>query len=260
MKTIFLLLIISTSSFGEVLVYQNNFDSVESLRDWKLEGNGKVKIKEGALSLKSIFWKKTHKYYLQHRNTQTGIIKKRKLDKKIKNLKWLSGKSSSYGHIVFWNKSELPKNYKLTYDFKSESEIGLFILFFNAKSKNGKDIFDSSLKSRNGKFSQYVNGDINNYHISYHAKNYGVVRGMSNLRKNSGFKLASSGEDVAAMNSKKWLKIELIKQGSHITFSVDGEVVIEHKDKENVYHNGKVGFRHMLQGNGLYDNLKIYEL
>jgi hypothetical protein len=58
------------------------------------------------------------------------------------------------GHMVLWNKHETPENYIVEFDLKHNSPLGLFILFFSAQGEQGKNLFDPSLSTRNGVFSQ----------------------------------------------------------------------------------------------------------
>ncbi|MHC4511400.1 MAG: DUF1961 family protein, partial [Planctomycetota bacterium] len=104
---------------------------------------------------------------------------------------------------------------------------GLNIVFFNARGINGESIFDPTLQERNGVFKQYHSGDLNNYHVSYWAGD----RGFSNLRKNRGFHLVSSGKDyIIAGDPNAFQTVQIYKRAEKIRVTVDGLVAVAFDD------------------------------
>jgi hypothetical protein len=137
-------------------VYESSFDNQAVLDDWRLEGGKRMSIAEGNLVLES------------------------------------QPTDDDRNHLVCWLAKEVPADFLLEFSVRPQNrKKGLNIVFFNARGINGESIFDPTLQERNGVFKQYHSGDLNNYHVSYWAGD----RGFSNLRKNRGFHLVSSGKD-----------------------------------------------------------------
>src|SRR5690606_5091634 len=112
------------------------FDDPAVLQDWKLEGGQRMYIEDGHLVLES------------DRETTRS-----------------TGKAN---HLVCWLTKEMPADFLLEFTVCPEKrDRGLNIVFFNARGRGGKSIFDSALSPRDGTFAQYHSGDLDNYHISY---------------------------------------------------------------------------------------------
>jgi len=209
-------------------VYETSFDDEAVLRDWRLEGGKQMSIVEGKLVLQS------------------------------------EPTSDDQNHLVCWLTKEVPADFLLEFTVRPQnSEQGLNIVFFNARGVNGKSIFDPSLQKRNGIFKQYHSGDLNNYHVSYWA----AERGFSNLRKNRGFHLVSSGKDyIIAGDPDAFQTVQIYKRGGKIRVMVDGLVAVAFDDDGKTFgpiheHSGWIGLRQM--GHTLrceYGHLKIYRL
>jgi len=167
------------------------------------------------------------------------------------------------GHFVFWTPPGLPENFIAEFDFQAISDKGLCIMLFAAEGKNGKDIFDSSLKGRDGHFGGYIRGDINCYHISYYANiptNPGRI--TSNLRKNAGFYLVANGPPGVPMNSKEVHKVVLARKDGRIQLGVDGETIIDWQDDGvkygPVHGKGHFALRQMKWMKARYNNFKLF--
>jgi len=209
-------------------VYETSFDHEAVLRDWRLEGGKRMSIAEGNLVLES------------------------------------QPTSDDRNHLVCWLTKEVPADFLLEFTVRPQDrKQGLNIVFFNARGLNGKSIFDPSLQKRNGIFKQYHSGDLNNYHVSYWAGD----RGFSNLRKNRGFHLVSSGKDyIVAGNPNAFQTVHIYKRGGNIRVMVDGLVAVAFGDDGKTFgpvhkHSGWIGLRQM--GHTLrceYGHLKIYGL
>lgn len=209
-------------------VYETSFDDEAVLRDWRLEGGKQMSIAEGKLVLQS------------------------------------EPTSDDRNHLVCWLTEEVPADFLLEFTVRPQNrKQGLNIVFFNARGVNGKSIFDPSLQKRNGIFKQYHSGDLNNYHVSYWA----AERGFSNLRKNRGFDLVSSGKDyIIAGDPDAFQTVQIYKRGGKIRVMVDGLVAVAFDDDGKKFgpiheHSGWIGLRQM--GHTLrceYRHLKIYRL
>ncbi len=169
------------------------------------------------------------------------------------------------GHFVFWAPPKLPADFIAEFDFQAISDQGLCILLFAAEGKNGEDIFDPSLKKRDGHFGGYIRGDINCQHISYYANiptNPGRI--TSNLRKNAGFYLVSNGPPGVPMNSKDVHKIVLVRKDGRVMLGVDGATIIDWQDDGVKYGpvlgNGHFALRQMKWMKARYQNFRLYSV
>jgi acetyl esterase/lipase len=167
-------------------------------------------------------------------------------------------------HLVCWLAKEVSADFLLEFTVRPQDrKKGLNIVFFNARGVKGKSIFDPSLQERNGVFKQYHSGDLNNYHVSYWAGD----RGFSNLRKNHGFHLVSSGNDyIITGEPNAFQTVRIYKRAEKIRVTVDGLVAVAFDDDGKTFgpvhkHSGWIGLRQM--GHTLrceYGHVKIYGL
>jgi len=209
-------------------MYETSFDDEVVLRDWLLEGGKQMSIANGNLVLQS------------------------------------QPTSNDRNHLVCWLTKVVPADFLLEFTVRpKDRKQGLNIVFFNARGVNGKSIFDPSLQKRNGIFKQYHSGDLNNYHVSYWA----AERGFSNLRKNRGFHLVSSGKDyIVAGEPDVFQTVQIYKRGGKIRVMINGLVAVAFDDDGETFgpiheHSGWIGLRQM--GHTLrceYGHLKIYRL
>jgi hypothetical protein len=151
----------------------------------------------------------------------------------------------------------------IEYDFSPASEQGLCILFFCARGSDGRDLFDPSLAERTGRFSQYVNGDIETYHCSYY-RNRGGETGVCNLRKDPGMPLLGVGTDPIPPRPGGTHHIALWKKEDRIRLIIDGKLVIDAVDEIDIFGpphaGGKMGLRHMAPTEAHYDSLEVRSL
>jgi len=169
------------------------------------------------------------------------------------------------GHFVFWTPGIQPENFVAEWDFQAMSDMGLCIAIFTAMGQKGENIFDPSLKPRDGHFGGYIRGDINCYHISYYANiptNPGRI--VSNLRKNHGFYLVSNGPPGVPGGSKDVHKVTLVKNNGNIKLGVDGKTIIDWQDDGKkygpVHGKGSLALRQMKWMKARYRNFKIWEV
>lgn len=207
------------------LLYANTLASESELSDWKMEGEGKVEFGNGWMRMFS---------------------------------------PNEKGHHVFWCPLDFPENFIAEWEVQNiETDAGLCIVFFAAQGLKGEDIFDASLPKRDGTFTQYTKGALNNYHISYYANPKNEPdREIANLRKNKGFHKVQSDNPGIAVNSIAVHKIQLIKYGGRILLNIDGRSVIDWTDDGeslgNILGSGKIGFRQMKWTHFAYRNFSVW--
>ncbi len=226
-------------------VYESSFEDPSEERHWSLEGGDHMNIKDGHLEL----WTTSPKAF----------------DKRGKRIEFdEESEEPKASHLVCWLKKEIPADFLLEFTIRPRDPMeGLGIVFFAARGVNGESIFDDGLQERTGRFSQYINGDINNYHVSYWAGG----RGSANMRKNAGFRLVSIGKDlVADFGPPEFKTVRVYKRGGQIRVIVNDVVSVEFDDPEDAYgkpwtHSGWIGLRHMAHaGYAEYGHIKVWPL
>lgn len=214
------------------LLYQSSFDSPESVADWVMEGPGEIAFDKG--------WMEMHS-------------------------------PDEQGHHVFWCPEDFPDSFIARWDAQNlDPEAGLVIVFFAALGIDGQDIFSPDLPERDGTFTQYTEGEIKSYHISYYANAaHNPGRGHANLRKNNTFSLLQKGEIGIPADSMQEYEITLVKEGDRIRLYIDDRKVIDYTDNTPVVDGvdtgsalggGKIGFRQMKWTHFRYKNFRVYAL
>ena len=204
------------------LLYEKSFADAANMDGWRMEGEAKTEYKDGWMFMQS---------------------------------------PSEASHNVYWCLETFPANFIAEWEVQNHHpESGLCIIFFAAAGMNGEDVFDSSLKPRNGIFKQYTKGDINNYHISYYANTPTQKdRPFSHLRKNKGFKKVQVGKPGIPAASSDIHKLKLIKQNGRIQLFLDDKAIIDWTD-DNPLESGKIGFRQMKWTQFAYRNFKVWSV
>lgn len=210
-------------------IYARALTAPGDIAGWKLEGPGIVEFRDGWMQMKS------------------------------------QRPDGPQGHLVNWCPENFPDRFMAEWDFELLAEKGLCILFFAANGQGQRDLFDPSLKPRQGVFDQYTNGDIDCYHISYFANTPNEPRRVANLRKNAGFYLISNGPvGVPKVTLGEAHHALLIKDGAHVQMAVDGHKIIDYTDDGQragpVWGAGKIGFRQMQWTSARYRNFAVYNL
>ena len=209
------------------LFYENKFSNSSDIKDWLLEGEAEVLIKDNWLEMYS---------------------------------------PDQKAHHVFWCPKELPSNFMAEWELQNlNPDAGLCIVFFAAKGVDGKDVMHPSLKKRTGVFRQYTQSDLNNYHISYYANNPKKPnRPFAHIRKNKGFVTVQYGEQGIPAASTFVHKVNLVKKENQITMTIDGREIINWKDDEKKYglvlQEGKFAFRQMQWSHFRYRNFKVWNI
>jgi hypothetical protein len=211
---------------GKVL-YHNDLSCEADIAGWVMEGPGKISFVDRALKMES---------------------------------------PNEEFHHVFWCPEDFPGSFIAEWTVQNlKPEAGLLIVFFAAKGLKGEDLFDSSLKARDGNFTGYTRGDIRNYHISYYANGRNEPgRLNANLRKNKGFNFVQKGRDGIPVDSADEHKVTLAKAGNHVVMFIDGREIINWTDSGkiggSIHNDGKIGFRQMKWSHFLYRDFTVYEL
>jgi Domain of unknown function (DUF1961) len=183
------------------------------------------------------------------------------------NNSWMKMESPSEEfHHVFWCSQDFPEDFMAEWYIRNlQTDAGLLIVFFAAQGLNGEDLFSSSLSTRDGTFTDYTRGDMQNYHISYYANaNDDPGRETTNLRKNKGFNLVQEGRKGVPITSKAIHRITLVKNQNQIVLFVDGREVINWIDKGTIdgdaHGKGKIGFRQMKWSCFEYQNITVWSI
>jgi hypothetical protein len=164
-------------------------------------------------------------------------------------------------HMVLWNRQTFPKDFVAEWEFTPNEVAGLCIVFFSAAGVGGEDVFDDALAPRDGTFVQYINGDINCYHISYFRNTCGRSPNCA-LRKNVGFWRASAGYDWIPLEAGVTSRLTLVKRGAHLQFAVNDRISIDWVDdgvtRGPILGAGKIGLRQMMTTDGWYDSFRVW--
>ena len=215
-------------------IYENRLSCQEDLTGFVLEGDARVTFPNGRLCL------------------ENGMDPS-------------NGQRANY---VLWCPEEFPSDVLIEWEFMPVREPGLAMLFFAAKGKEGRDLFDESLQRRTGEYVQYHHGDINAFHVSYFRRKEPEERAFHtcNLRKSYGFYLVAQGADPIpdADEAMRPYTMAVLKRGNKVSFFVDGLAIFTFEDDGNTYgpllSGGRIGFRQLAPMVGEYGNLKVYEL
>ena len=218
------------SKFGvktDKLIYQSAMDSAASVKDWVMEGPGHLKFSDGWMEMRS---------------------------------------PNEEMHHVYWCPETLPSDFMAQWEMQNlHLEAGLCIVFFAATGLEGEDVMDSSLPKRDGKFSQYNNGVLKNYHISYYAHNpKSPARAVARLRKNPGKNIVNEGPPGINVESDRAHKVTLIKNEAHIRLFIDDRLIIDWIDDGKINDGplgrGKIALRQMQWTHFRYRNFKVWSL
>lgn len=216
----------TTYEKGELL-YGNKLVDSTTVREWVMEGPGKLAFKNG----------------------------------------WMEMYAEQQGwHHVLWCPETFPDSFIAEWEVQNlHTDAGLLIVFFAATGMNAEDLFDSTLPPREGTFKYYTKDEINCYHISYYTNNpKNPARELAHLRKNSGFELVQMGLEGIPKRSPTVHRAQLVKDGNHICFSIDGRKVIDWTDGGKTLGPalgaGKIGFRQMQWSHFRYRNFNVWRI
>lgn len=246
------------------LVYECNFNSDTDFQDWKMEGPGMAQIENGKLLLYSKYFDVVKTYYQENGGNFTGNnsefykVVEPAMKKDVANIQdYYYDDIFRGGHLVFWNTFTTPDNYILECDFQSLSPNALHMLMFSCLGIDNQNVFDASLKKRNGVAAQYTKGDLKNYRISFFAPG----RGTTNMRKSPGRVLTTKGDDFTLKNLTGHHHLKIVKYKNTVKWYINDELSFSFTDDENDYlKDGLTAIRLMAPAKGYYDNYKIYEI
>ncbi|MCG8306899.1 MAG: YesU family protein [Cytophagales bacterium] len=269
-SALFVILILAASCRAQddlklKLIYSCDFDEPSDLEDWTMEGPGIASIRDGKLLIHSKYFDVIDQYYTRAGSSftgQGGTFYEVLEPAMIRDLGEEEAKKYYYrdtfrgGHLVYWNHFKTPDNYVIECDFQSLSESALHMLMFSGTGDKGQDVFDPSLKKRNGMAAQYTKGDLYNYRISFFAPG----RGTSNMRKCPGRILTAKGEDLTLKHPMARHHLKIIKHEDLIEWYINGALSFRFNDEEAYLKGGQTAIRLMAPAKGLYDNYRIYEI
>ncbi|ADP31178.1 DUF1961 family protein [Bacillus atrophaeus] len=211
-----------------VCLYRNPLRTPEDVKDWRMEGGGRLSFENGSLNL-------SHE--------------------------------DDGAHFVLWCPETFPDGIVVTWNFYPIEQPGLCMLFFAAAGGKGEDLFDSSLNKRTGSYQEYHSGDINALHLSYFRRKYAEERAFRtcNLRKSRGFHLVAMGADPlpSPEDADSPYCMKLVKVKDYVHFSINGLTVLEWRDDGKTYgpllHGGKIGLRQMAPMKAAYHDLSVHQ-
>lgn len=218
------------SYFGvktDELVYQSTMGSESSVEGWTMEGPGRLSFADGWMEMDS---------------------------------------PEQEMHHVYWCPETLPASFVAQWDMQNLNlDAGLCIVFFAATGLNGEDVMNASLPKRDGTFSQYNNGALKNYHISYYANTPKLPnRDVARLRKNPGKNIVFEGPRGIEVSSDQAHTVTLIKEGSRIRLFVDERSIIDWSDESEANGEalaaGKIALRQMQWTRFRYRNFRVWSV
>ncbi|HPN85216.1 MAG TPA: DUF1961 family protein [Victivallales bacterium] len=170
------------------------------------------------------------------------------------------------GNFNIWCPTDFPDNISVSWDFRPLTDAGLAMFWISAKGRKGEDLFDPTLAPRKGLYNQYHHGDINALHLAYYRRNPNEIAFRTcNLRKSYGFHLVcQSGDPLPdAKYATTPYRIEVIKHGPHLRFSINETILFHWIDDEStgpMLIGGKIGFRQMAGLIAEYADMKVHEV
>lgn len=209
------------------LLYEASLAEVGSVADWRMEGPGKIAVRDGWLELYS---------------------------------------PNEAMHHVFWCPQRFPASFVAQWQAQNlKTNAGLCIVFFAAAGLEGESVLDAALPARDGTFAQYTRGRLRCYHASYYANaQESPDRRQTNLRKNPGFHLVQEGPEGIPTASERVHTLTLAKLGPRIRLWVDERPVIDWTDPGTTngppYGEGYIGFRQMQWTHFRYRDFRVWEL
>lgn len=216
------------------LIYENNLRSQKDIETFILEGQGEVWFQDECMHMKNA----------------------------------LSSELGQKANYVLWCPEIFPENIRIEWEFRPLTDRGLCILFFAARGRNGKDLFDETLEKRTGEYVQYHSGDMDAFHVSYFRRKEADERAFHtcNLRKSKGFHLVTQGADPIpeVAEAKEFYRIAIEKNRNRIGFLVNELEVFCYIDDGETYgpllKDGRIGFRQLAPLEACYRNLRIYQI
>ena len=223
-----------TFTLGKLL-YENPLASADDIRDFRVEGKAAITFPRGRMRMENAL----------ERDKEIGV----------------------HGNFILWCPLDFPDNIAVSWDFRPMTDAGLAMFWVAVTGRKGEDLFDPSLAPRDGDYKQYCWGDINALHVSYYRRNPVETEFRTcNLRKSYGFHLVGQGGDPVpdAKYAKEPIRVQVIKAGPHLRFSMNDVVLFHWVDDGESYGpvlaGGKIGLRQMANLIAEYGNLQVHEV
>ncbi len=217
--------------YGDIL-YENPLSCESDIRDFHLEGDASITFPHRTMRMEQAY----------EREPEKGL----------------------HANFLFWCPEEFPDDIAVSWNFRPRSDAGLAMFWAAATGRNGEDLFDKSLASRDGGYDQYHHGDINALHVAYYRRNPGEIDFQTcNLRKSYGFHLVCQGGDPlpSSRDTEGFYRVQVIKSGAYFGFSINDLMIFEWADDGKSYgpilSGGKIGFRQMAGLIAEYSNLEV---
>lgn len=216
------------------LIYQNYLSNPENVSSFVMEGNVQISFENARMRMTSV------------------------MDPAL-------GQKANY---VFWCPEVFPENIEISWNFYPLSDEGLCMLFFAASSLDGGDIFDESLRVRDGRYDCYFDGDIHAFHASYYRRKAPTERAFRtcNLRKSKGFHLVAQGADPLpeVKDCMCPYRMKIVKYKNEVQFYINSMLLYQFSDDGHTYGKllgkGRIGFRQMSPMIAEYSDFCVFEL
>lgn len=170
-------------------------------------------------------------------------------------------------HWTLWRPVPVGADVRVSVGFTPLTDEGLAMVFIGAAGVDGQDLFDPALAPRTGRYPQYHSSDLRALHVSFYRRKWPTERRFHtcNLRKAPGFHLVAQGADPlpAPADADGPYRVELLKRGPHLRFSIDGVVLLDWTDDARngpVVGAGHLGFRQMAPLRARWTDLVVEEL
>ena len=209
------------------LIYETPMDTEASVSGWRMEGKGTVAHHRGWMEM------------------------------------WSPGEQT---HHVYWCPQPAPASFAAEWTCRNlHPEAGLCIVFFCATGNDGEDVLDPTLPPRDGTFSQYNKGALDNYHVSYYANTPNTPnRPVARLRKNPGANIVQEGPRGILAASTDIHRVRLLKDSARIEMWVDDRQILDWTDDGAVlgpaYGAGKLALRQMRWTQFAYRDFRLWSL
>ncbi|MEE9432349.1 MAG: DUF1961 family protein [Melioribacteraceae bacterium] len=197
-----------SSDNEQKILHQEDFSSSSIPNDLFIEGSKKVVIRDGHL--------------------------------------WVDAVADSIGESnvsTIWLNKEFSGDLKVEFDasvIQSPGDQNNINFFFLYSDPSGKSLFESSDLRKDGSYKTYHN--LNGYIFTYLA-NGNPDTARFRFRDCPGFNLLKENNTYHCIKDSIY-RIEIIKKGNSLTYSVDGKTYLDIKDYANPIHSkGIIGFR-----------------
>jgi len=215
------------------LLYHNRLQGAEDIGDFLLEGEANISFVDSSMEMQSR----------------------------------LDASSGQRANFVLWCPEIFGDNIVIEWEFRPMTETGLCILFFAARGRGGRDLFDPRLAERTGEYPQYHSGDIDAFHVSYYRRKEADERAFHtcNLRKSRGFHLVAQGADPIpeAAKATSFYRLSIVKTADAVRFFINDLPIFSFADDGTTYGQrlgaGRVGLRQLAPLTARYRNLSVFE-